>query len=115
MDRRQLLFGMTALGIASRFDLNNLLHAQDVNASGTTSDTAISDRGRDGLRGLVKQCIMDGGVTEYDINGNILSRCSQNQGDSNWISRWTYDNAGHLQKFTSTNTNGPNFEESYLY
>src|SRR5215472_4194167 len=70
MDRRQLLYGVTALGIASRFDLNDLLNAQTLNTS--TSKTAVSDRERDGLRGPVNLWIEHEVTREYDPDGKIL-------------------------------------------
>jgi hypothetical protein len=54
MDRRQLLLGATALGLATNFNLNRLLAAQVVNT--TTGDVRLSDRERAGLRGSIKTC-----------------------------------------------------------
>jgi hypothetical protein len=47
MDRRQLLLGMTALGLATCFDFNDLLSAQtgeDIGWLGGTSGSRVSDR-----------------------------------------------------------------------
>ncbi len=53
MDRRQLLLGATALGLATNLNLNHLLLAQ-VGKSNVASRP--SDRERAGLRGSVKTC-----------------------------------------------------------
>ena len=53
MDRRQLLLGATALGLATNLNLNHLLVAQVGKANVATRP---SDRERAGLRGSVKTC-----------------------------------------------------------
>jgi hypothetical protein len=55
MDRRQLLFGMTALAMG-RSGLNDLLNAESTetaNFSSSTSKAGMSDRERAGLRGRI--------------------------------------------------------------
>jgi len=99
MDRRELLYGMTALGIASRFDLNDLLNAQTLNAS--TSKTTVSDRERDGLRGPVKLWIQDELTREYDRDGKILELLGVDVDGSRWGTRWTYDSNGRLVRTTT--------------
>jgi hypothetical protein len=54
MDRRQLLFGASALGLVTNVNLNHPLIAQVVNA--VISSRRLSDRERAGLRGPVKTC-----------------------------------------------------------
>ena len=109
MDRRQLLFGMMALGLASRFSVDTLL-GQSMQPS--NSSTATSDRERAGLRGAVRQVITDGTVTEYDLDGNRLHSLYEN---SQWGDTWTYDDAGHLQRLISQHPDGSKFEEKYSY
>jgi len=115
MDRRELLFGMTALGIASRFDLNDLLSAQTLNASSTTGKTVVSDRERDGLRGPVKECIYAGERTQYDMEGRSLSWRTTRGSGTEYSKSWTYDGAGRLQKLTLGNSNGSSSEHVYSY
>jgi hypothetical protein len=55
MDRRQLLFGASALGLATNLNLNHPLIAQVGNA--VMGSRRLSDRERAGLRGPVKTCI----------------------------------------------------------
>lgn len=54
MDRRQLLFGVTALGLVANLDFNQSLIAQVGDSA--TSSRRLSDRERDHLRGAVKTC-----------------------------------------------------------
>jgi hypothetical protein len=68
MDRRQLLFGMTALAVGSP-GLNDLLTAQSVEAANQLSgtyNTRLSNRETAGLRGRVKTCVEGPVKTEYD-------------------------------------------------
>src|SRR5580704_1444309 len=55
MDRRQLLFGASALGLVTNLNLNHPLIAQVSNAT-MASGRRLSDRERAGLRGPVKTC-----------------------------------------------------------
>ena len=52
MDRRQLLFGASALGLVTNLNLNHPLIAQVGNA--VMGSRRLSDRERAGLRGPVK-------------------------------------------------------------
>ena len=88
MDRRQLMFGMTALGIASRFDLNDLLNAQTLNASSTMSKPVVSDRERDGLRGPVKEWISGIATRQYDMEGRSLSWRRKYGNNAEWGKAW---------------------------
>lgn len=110
MDRRQMLFGMTALGVASRFKLEAML-GQTVKPS-TGSSTSASNRERAGLRGLVRKVTSDGRITEYDLNGNELLSVYEN---SKWVITRTYNNAGHLQHLISKQPDGKTVEEKYTY
>jgi len=59
MDRRQLLFGMSALAVGSP-SLNDLLAAQSVETASQSTGTyngRLSNRETAGLRGRVKTCV----------------------------------------------------------
>ena len=118
MDRRQLLFGMTALAVGSP-SLNDLLTAQSIetaNQSPGTNNTRISDREKAGLRGLVKTCVEDQIKTEYDPAGRMISsRWSSNVDGSESIATWTYDGSGRLLRTTSRNRDGSPSEQVYFY
>ena len=74
MDRRQLLFGATALGLVTNLNLNHPLIAQ----VGKATMGRLSDRERAGLRGPVKACsdLIGGRIesvnTEYSTDGRLL-------------------------------------------
>jgi hypothetical protein len=76
MDRRQLLFGASALGLVTNLNLNHPLIAQVGNA--VMGSRRLSDRERTGLRGPVKTCSdLIGGMiqsvtTEYSPDGRLL-------------------------------------------
>jgi hypothetical protein len=76
MDRRQLLFGATALGLVTNLNLNHPLIAQV--SETTTGSRRPSDRDRAGLRGPVKTCSDFRGDqaescgTEYGADGRLL-------------------------------------------
>src|SRR2546430_11944930 len=101
MDRRQVLFGLTAVAIGSS-GLNDLLNAQSTetaNFSSSTSKAGMSDRERAGLRGPVRTCVEDGSITtEYDPAGRMVSmRWPADAGDgSESVETWTYDTSGGL-------------------
>jgi hypothetical protein len=126
--RRQLLFGMTALGLARGFNFNNLLTAQNIEppdwhsrmgnirVSDRTDDhywvPAVLSRQQAGLRGPVKIVIDEWSRTEYDRDGNTLTWRRKHRDGSEWGNTWTYDEAGHLLKATlGTSTT----EEIYSY
>ena len=77
MDRRQLLFGATALGLATNLKLNHPLIVQGGEA--TMGSGRLSDRERAGLRGPVKTCsdfMRDAAESmteeEYTADGRLL-------------------------------------------
>jgi hypothetical protein len=82
MDRRQLLFGASALGLVTNLNLNHPLIAQVGNA--VMGSRRLSDRERAGLRGPVKTCsfpcsdlcsdLIGVGMifTDYSPNGRLL-------------------------------------------
>ena len=76
MDRRQLLFGASALGLATNLNLNHPLIAQVGNA--VMGSRRVSDREQAGLRGSVKTCIdlvegmIESVTTEYGPDGRLL-------------------------------------------
>jgi YD repeat-containing protein len=109
MDRRQMLFGMSALGLASRFNLQAML-GQSMRSS--TSSPAMGGRERAGLRGAVRKVISDGSVIEYDLNGNELRSLHEK---SKWGFTRTYNDAGRLQRLISQQPDGSKFEENYSY
>ena len=118
MDRRQLLFGMTALGLARGFDLNGLMSPQNIKTAGWQANIGsirISDRERAGLRGPVKTVVEERSRTEYDLDGNILTWHSTNSDGSEWGNAWAYDGAGRLLKATLGNSNGSITEQVYSY
>jgi hypothetical protein len=76
MDRRQLLFGASALGLVTNLNLNHPLIAQVSNAT-MASGRRLSDRERAGLRGPVKTCsdLILRGIgfnTDYSPDGRLL-------------------------------------------
>ena len=109
MDRRQLLFGATALGLVTNLNLNHLLLAQVGYAVGKGR---LSDRERAGLRGSVKTCSVFSGDeaesmhdAEYGTDGRLLV--------SRYISRgsrveqvYSYDGMGRLIGVTGGGANG---------
>jgi|SRR5215471_15362106 len=110
MDRRHLLFGMMALALAGVLSVGGLIQAQSFKLMIETGGRI--DRERDGLRGPVKQCIVDGHFTEYDLAGHRLRSLYQH---SKWGDNWTYDNAGHLLQLTTQRPDGSKFEQNYSY
>src|SRR5580700_8382741 len=109
MDRRQLLIGMTALGLARNLTLPDLLKAQSVETDDsllpTTSVTA-SDRERDGLRGPVRMSVVEvgsdfGTTKEYDLDGRLLASRSTYSGGSESENTRTYDAEGRLLRSTN--------------
>ena len=117
MDRRQLLFGMTALALGSS-KLSSLSNAQISETAGWLTETRSirkSDSEKRGLRGPVRMCIGDeSSATEYDLNGNILSeRGTDSRGK--WGMTWAYDGDGRLLKYTWSGSDGSTTEQVYSY
>jgi hypothetical protein len=106
MDRRQVLLGAAALGLATNCNLNRPLLAQVLNTN--TGNGRLSDRERAGLRGSVKtlsECI--GAETEsiseaeYTADGRMLvwrGRFSEGKVES----IFSYDGSGKLLSITSS-------------
>ncbi len=106
MDRRQLLFGATALGLATNLKLNHPLIAQGGEA--TMGSGRLSDRERAGLRGPVKTCsdfIRDAAESmteeEYTADGRLLVWRGRAFTGSRveWVC--SYDGTGRLISITS--------------
>ena len=115
MDRRQLLFGMTALALSRNFPLHFLLSPQEPEP--TVQPGNLSVRERAGLRGLVKTSVeeitypgttaADGtqipelkswSTTEYDVEGRIMATRARDSNGSEWVTRDTYDASSHPLK-----------------
>jgi hypothetical protein len=108
MDRRQLLFGASALGLATNLNLNHPLIAQVGNA--VMGSRRLSDRERCGLRGPVKTCSDLIGEeiksinTDYSTDGRLLGhrllvrvvsggfKCGSVR--PNWTDQFHYDEQG---------------------
>jgi YD repeat-containing protein len=105
MDRRQLLLGVTALGLATNLNLNHLLAAQLGKANVASRP---SDRERAGLRGSVKTCSNFVGTEtesmseqEYAADGRLLFwRGRIFTGSVESI--YSYDGTGKLIRVTSS-------------
>jgi hypothetical protein len=116
MDRRQLLFGTTALGLVTNINLNHLLIAQVGKA--TMGSGRLSDRERAGLRGPVKTCsdfIGDDteslSETEYAADGRLLVwRGRSFTGRVELVC--SYDGIGRLISITS---GGPDLTDEFHY
>ena len=79
MDRRQLLFGASALGVVTNLNLNHPLIAEV--GSAVMGRRRLSDRERAGLRGPLKTCsdLSEGGRiksinTDYSPDGRLLGQ-----------------------------------------
>jgi hypothetical protein len=110
MDRRQLLFGATALGLVANLNLNHLLVAQ---VSTTTLGTPLSDREKDGLHGLVKTCSEFTGddtepmsETEYAADGRIVRLWQGRTFASGGEIVYSYDGMGRLIAITRGGADG---------
>jgi hypothetical protein len=60
MDRRQVLPGLTAMGLAGQLNFSQRLNAQSIQADSPVSrdkQEHLTARERDGLRGPVKTCV----------------------------------------------------------
>jgi YD repeat-containing protein len=116
MDRRQLLLGATALGLAANFNLNRLLVAQVANT--TTGNVRLSDRERAGLRGSIKTCsdFIDTETEsmserEYAADGRLMVWRGRTFNGS--VERvYSYDGTGKLISVTSA---GSDVTEEFHY
>jgi hypothetical protein len=108
MDRRQLLFGASALGLVTNLNLNHPLIAQVGNA--VMGSRRLSDRERAGLRGPVKTCSdligedIESIHTDYSTDGRLLGhrllvrvvsggfKCGSVR--PNWTDQFHYDEQG---------------------
>ncbi len=127
MDRRQLLFGAAALGLAGRFNVNELLSAQSVDADGEPSrapQSQLTARDEAGLRGPVKTCVEESGksvaTTEYSIDGQFLSARHEFDGQLSYSSSDSvytevHDSEGRLAKSISGKQGEPTRETLYSY
>ena len=110
MDRRQLLFGATALGLAAHLNLNHTLIAQVIT---TTPGTRLSDREKDSLRGPVKTCTEFIGddnelmsETEYAADGRIVRLWRGGRFASAGERVYSYDQMGRLIAITGDGADG---------
>ena len=101
MDRRQLLFGASALGLVTNLNLNHPLIAQVGEA--VMCSRRLFDRERAGLRGPVKTCIDFRGneaesmsETEYAADGRLLVWRGRIFGGSRVERIYSYDGMGKL-------------------
>jgi len=126
MDRRQLLLGMTALGLTRNLTLPDFLNAQNIETGDSllpTSNVNTSDREGDGLRGPVRMSVVEVShnfgknvtTTEYDQDGRLLSMRSQNGDGSEWIRTCTYDAEGRLSRATYGRSDEPSNQMVYAY
>jgi hypothetical protein len=133
MDRRQVLLGITAMGLAGPFNLGELLNAQSIEADSPVSrdkQEHLTARERDGLRGPVKTCVEDAPIyqgrsvttKEYGLEGKLLSFRSEMDGqpsfsfsDSDWLETDVRDSQGRLVKKVYGRRGEPLGETLYSY
>jgi YD repeat-containing protein len=133
MDRRQLLLGMTAVGLAGQYNLNDLLSAKGIETDGQGSITQqgqLTARGRDGLRGPVKMCVEESAseygksasTTEYGLDGQFLSsrhemdgKLSYSTSSSDYQHTEVHDSQGRLEKSIWGKRGEPLSETLYTY
>jgi len=133
MDRRQLVVGMTAFGVAGQLNLNELLSAQVIETNSQASkaqQSQLTARGRVGLCGPVKMCVeettSDYGksvtTTEYDSDGKLLTSRHENDGklsysssSSDWVQTEIRDSQGRLEKSMWGKRGEPFGETLYTY
>ena len=124
LDRRQLLRGMTALGLARNLTLHDLLNAQNIETGDSllpTTSANTSNRERDGLRGPVRMSVVShnfgetGTTTEYGQDGRLLSIRIKNADGSEGITTYTYDAEGRLARATYGRLDEPRNETVYTY
>ena len=84
MDRRELLIGMAAAGLAGQLDLTQLLQAQNPSAPNQKPTTRVGyppEAVIDDMRGPIRMCMEESerekGIitttTEYDADGRLVS------------------------------------------
>jgi hypothetical protein len=127
MDRRQVLIGMTAMGVAGSLNLNEMLSAQS-GESATPNAAAryahMSDGERRELLGPVKMCIEEGPslvtTKEYGPDGKVVTIHMEHDGrplyspsDSAYSEE--RDAQGRILRFSSPNREGAIKETSYDY
>ena len=132
MDRRQLLVGMTAAGLAGELSLNQLLHAQSVDTSSQTPTKTRfypPDLDLNEPRGAVKRCLektrtLDGSVmthiTEYSPDGKMISSRMEQDGrliysSDDRVYTEVRDAQGRLVKSVSGDRGGVSQEYFYTY
>jgi hypothetical protein len=133
MDRRQVLLGMTAMGLSGELNLGHLLSAQSIQADSTVSrdkQEHFAALERDGLRGPVKTCVEDAPIyqgrlvttKEYGLDGKLLSFRSETDGepsfsfsDSDWLEADVRDSQGRLVKKVYGRRGEPAQETLYSY
>jgi len=133
MDRRQVLLGMTAMGLAGQLKLGQLLSAQSVETNSPVSKAEhqrLTTRERDGLRGAVKTCVEDApthhgrSVTskEYGLDGELLSVRSEMDGQplysfsaSDWLDTDVRDSQDRMVKKVYGRRGEPARENLYSY
>jgi hypothetical protein len=103
MDRRQVLLGMTAVGLAGPFNLGQLLSAQSSEANSPVSrcnHERLTSLDFAGLRGPVKTCVVHSGdTTEYGLDGELLSLTYHSEEHVQYYER---DSLGRLVKHNGT-------------
>jgi hypothetical protein len=127
MDRRQVLIGLTATGVAGSLNLNELLSSQS-GASATKNAAAryshMSDGERRELLGPVKLCIEEGPnlvtTKEYGPDGKVVTIHMEQDGkplyspsDSAYSEE--RDAQGRILRFSSPDREGAIKETSYDY
>lgn len=112
MDRRQLLVGATALGLARNLNLNTLVGAPGASLP-TTGNARLSDRERAGLRGPVRTCTdfhgdetESMGEAEYALDGRVLVWRGRISGGSRVERIYSYNEAGRLIGITGGGADG---------
>jgi hypothetical protein len=132
MDRRQLLLGMTAVGLAGQFNLSDLLNAQSIDAANQTSRAKRiypPDVERNEPRGPIKKCVEEtsafGGsvmthTTEYSPDGKAISWRMERDGrliysSADRVHTEVRDAQGLLVKSASGDRGGASQEYFYTY
>jgi len=117
MDRREMLFGTAALGLAARVDLSSFLNPQHIENGGELMPVKfrVSDRERAQLRGLVKTVVEGEWRKEYDLQGNLLSWRYKNPDGSDYGDSYTYDASGRLLMMVSRASDGTAIQKVHQY